>query len=80
MNNQHHIVWEDWLSKRNIAVQQELDFYTQLLCDVDLKVYPGMSYGVPFLYRLGPIGYFNTDEKGLFRVLLGQITDSWAGG
>jgi hypothetical protein len=66
MNNQHHIVWEDWLSKRNIALKQELDFYTQLLCDVDLKVYPRMSYGVPFLYRLGPIGYFNTDKKGLY--------------
>jgi hypothetical protein len=62
----HHLVWENWLPKQSPSVQQNLDYFTQLLCEVDLKVYPRMSYGVPFLYRLGPIGYFNTDKIGLY--------------
>lgn len=43
-----------------------LEFAT-LLCSADARIVAKMSYGAPFLYKYGPLGYFSVDKKqGLY--------------
>ena len=39
---------------------------TRMAFSLDVKLYCKMSYGVPFIYRSGPLCYFNTDKQGLY--------------
>lgn len=67
MQLKHHFIWEEWLIKQKNKVQPEMDFFVELICDLDIKIYPRVSYGAPFLYRYGPLGYFGMDKKlGLY--------------
>ncbi|MEX1189811.1 MAG: hypothetical protein WED33_11180 [Bacteroidia bacterium] len=61
-----HLIWEKWLEKQNAEHRNLAHYYANLLLNVDHRIYPRMSYGASFLYRFGPIGYFNTDKQGLY--------------
>jgi hypothetical protein len=61
-----HLAWENWINKQDREYRVLVDYYTILLLNADHRIYPRMSYGVPFLYRFGPLGYFNTDKHGLY--------------
>lgn len=65
-------VWDAWIeqskTKRiaNPDLIKSIHFYADLISSFDVGIYARMSYGVPFLYKYGPIGYFNTDKQGLY--------------
>jgi len=61
-----HLIWEKWLEKQNPEHRGLVDYYTNLLLNADHRIYPRVSYGASFLYRFGPLGYFNTDNEGLY--------------
>lgn len=59
--------WHAWMERHPNLDRSTLFFFADLLLSADVKLYAKMSYGVPFIYRLGPIGYFNLDKKrGLY--------------
>lgn len=62
----HHIIWEKWLSLRSPKEKQTVDYFVNLICSSDHHIYPKISYGASFLYRYGPLGYFNADKQGLY--------------
>lgn len=66
MNPNFRLIWENWLNKQTDETRLDVDFFAQLFLGVDVKIYPRMSYGACFLYRLGPLGYFNKDKLGLY--------------
>lgn len=61
-----HLIWEKWLEKQNPEHRGLVNYYTNLLLNADHRIYPRVSYGASFLYRFGPLGYFNTDNEGLY--------------
>lgn len=59
--------WQIWLEKNSSIRPAELFNLVELMLNSDALLNTRMSYGVPFIYRLGPIGYFNVDKKrGLY--------------
>lgn len=59
--------WQAWIDRHPRLDKGSLFFFAELLLHADIKLHPKMSYGAPFIYRLGPIGYFNWDKKrGLY--------------
>jgi len=59
--------WQPWLEKYKSVPQSEMFLLVDLMLNSDMLLSTRMSYGVPFIYRLGPIGYFNIDKKrGLY--------------
>lgn len=55
-------IWNNWLDKRSEEDRKTIYLFTDLLLRCDALIYPRMSYGAPFLYRLGPLGYFGYDK------------------
>ena len=55
--------WQHWLDKQDKSITADLIFITDLILNSDARLYTRMSYGAPFIYRYGPIGYFTVDKK-----------------
>ena len=55
--------WQHWLDKQDKSITADLIFITDLILNADARLYTKMSYGAPFIYRYGPIGYFTVDKK-----------------
>lgn len=55
--------WQNWIEKQDKSIVQDLLFMTDLILNSDSKLHTKMSYGAPFIYRYGPIGYFTVDKK-----------------
>jgi hypothetical protein len=66
MNASYRNVWENKFQNQPEAILKDLDYFAQLILSTDLKIYQRISYAACFLYRLGPLGYFNTDREGLY--------------
>jgi hypothetical protein len=56
-------IWQGWLDKQHKSITGDLIFITDLILNSDARLHPKMSYGAPFIYRYGPIGYFTVDKK-----------------
>ena len=56
-------IWQAWLDKQDKSIYPDLLFIADLILNSDAKLYCKMSYGAPFIYRYGPIGYFTVDKK-----------------
>ena len=61
------LTWQEWLEKQNKKHFSALLYFSELILHSDARLFPRMSYGAPFIYRYGPIGYFTIDKKdGLY--------------
>lgn len=64
--------WQTWLDqlKTKGKAQPELihiiKYYAALIHSTNVGIYARMSYGVPFLYKYGPIGYFNINNGQVY--------------
>jgi hypothetical protein len=66
-------VWDNWLAKQvkskvlsNAEIRQIIYSFSDILLNADARLAKRMSYGAPFIYRYGPIGYFGVDNLGVY--------------
>lgn len=66
-------VWDNWLAKQvkskilsNAEIRQIIYSFSDVLLNADARLVKRMSYGAPFIYRYGPIGYFGVDNLGVY--------------
>jgi hypothetical protein len=55
--------WQNWLDKHPQINRKTIYFFADLIQRCDAMIYARLSYGAPFLYRYGPIGYFGYEKK-----------------
>lgn len=59
--------WQSWVDRHPQLEKANLFFFAEMMLQADVKLHSKMSYGAPFIYRLGPVGYFSIDKKrGLY--------------
>ena len=55
--------WQHWTDSHRKKVPADLWLLADCMLRCDARLHARMSYGVPFVYRNCPIGYFNFDKK-----------------